>query len=105
MFNKAIKKPIGTFNSHSLDSENVRLGKDRYPILQKPTLTMREVLDITGWSRSTLFNRLRENFPKPLKTGPRTRVWLTDKVLAYLHSCDENGARQLTRPGVELDPL
>jgi len=63
-----------------------------FPLLQKPTLERKEVQEIMGWSRSTLYNRLRQGFPRPISTGDRTRMWDTTKVIAYLRACNERGS-------------
>lgn len=53
----------------------------------EPLLDIDQVLNITKWSRSTLYNRIREDFPTPIHTGPRTRAWDPKKVRAYLAAC------------------
>jgi prophage regulatory protein len=53
----------------------------------EPLLNMDQVLNITKWSRSTLYNRVKEGFPKPIRTGPRTRAWDPINVRAYLAAC------------------
>ena len=44
-----------------------------------------KVIALTGWSRSTLENRVKAGqFPAPVPTGPRTVGWVEAEVTAYL---------------------
>jgi prophage regulatory protein len=49
------------------------------PVLREP-----EVLKHTGWSRSTLWLRVRDGeFPKPLKLGEKASGWFASDVKEY----------------------
>jgi prophage regulatory protein len=49
-----------------------------------PILREREVLKHTGWSRSTLWLRVRDGeFPKPVKLGERASGWFASDVQEY----------------------
>lgn len=54
-----------------------------------------QVLALTGWSRSTLYNRISAaEFPPGVPLGPRTVGWPATEVLAYLAArVDERNAR------------
>jgi prophage regulatory protein len=48
-------------------------------------LTMHEVLVLTGMSRSSLYNRLRDGeFVRPIKIGPRSVRFLASEVAAWV---------------------
>lgn len=49
------------------------------------TVNRKAVLSTTGWSKGTLENRIKaKQFPPPIDTGDRTRVWLEADLLNYL---------------------
>ena len=51
-------------------------------------LRKREVLRITGWSNSTLYNRMADgSFKRPVPIGPRLVAWPANEVYAYVDSC------------------
>jgi prophage regulatory protein len=51
-------------------------------------LRKREVLRITGWSNSTLYNRILDGtFKRPVSIGPRLVAWPENEVFAYVNSC------------------
>jgi len=54
-----------------------------------------QVLALTGWSRSTLYNRIADTeFPPGVSTGPRTVGWPAAEVYAYLAArVEERNAR------------
>lgn len=57
-------------------------------LLRESLLSMKEVLALTRWSRSTLYNRIRANeFVAAVHTGPRTRGWRTSAVLEFIETC------------------
>lgn len=46
------------------------------------------VLEMTGWSNSTLYNRISAGLFKPgVKVGPRIVAWPQSEVDAYIQSC------------------
>ena len=46
-----------------------------------------KVLALTGWSKSTLANRVADNeFPSPIPTGPRTVAWVEAEVFAWIEA-------------------
>lgn len=47
-------------------------------------LTLREVAQAAGISRSSIYRRVAEGtFPAPLKVGPRTSRWSQEEVAAW----------------------
>lgn len=56
--------------------------------LLQALLRKKEVLRLTGWSNSTLYNRIADgSFPRPVRTGPRCVAWPTREVGDYIASC------------------
>jgi prophage regulatory protein len=49
-------------------------------------LRKRQVLELTTWSNSTLYNRMREGFPSGVRLGPRRVAWPAKEVYAYLEA-------------------
>lgn len=50
-------------------------------------LRLREVLEITGLCKSQLYRLLAaEQFPKPVRVGPRTVRWTLESVLAWIQN-------------------
>lgn len=48
-------------------------------------LTITEVAKEMRWSRSTYYNRVKSgDFPPPITTGPRTRLYLRKTINDYL---------------------
>jgi prophage regulatory protein len=50
---------------------------------------LRDVLSVTGWSKSTLYEKIREKkFPGPIKPDPdgRAVAWLSSEVDAHQQS-------------------
>ena len=47
----------------------------------------KDVLKIVGVSRSTLYRWIQSNeFPAPVRIGPRTKVWPEDKLKHWIES-------------------
>lgn len=64
--------------------------------LRKPAILLG-----TGWSNSTLYNRIAAGeFPRPLRTGPRTVAWLESDLREYL---DRLEADRKTRSQTHAD--
>lgn len=56
--------------------------------IHQSLLRKREVLQITGWSNSTLYNRMSDgSFKRPVSIGPRLVAWPSSEVQAYVASC------------------
>lgn len=57
--------------------------KSRYPkIIRRP-----EVLDMTGWSKSTLYNRMKDKlFPVPISLGIRSVGFIQSECDAVLNA-------------------
>ena len=52
----------------------------------RKVIRISKVLDATGWSRSTLYQKMADGrFPKGKKLDPegQTRIWFEDEVEAY----------------------
>ncbi len=57
-------------------------------ILKDALIRKRDVLKMTGWSNSTLYNRIAANeFKAGVKIGPRMVAWPLSEVKGYIHSC------------------
>ena len=47
-------------------------------------IRLKEVLSITGLSRSTIYSEIKAGtFPKPVKHGARTSLWIKSEVLQW----------------------
>ena len=69
----------------------------------KPTISFKRkpfVLDRTGFSRSTLYNRINEGlFPPPIQIGGRAVAWLSyeiDEIIVAMVSCVSREELKLT---------
>jgi prophage regulatory protein len=59
--------------------------KNQPRILRRP-----EVLNLTGWSKSTLYNRIdSQHFIKPISLGERSVGFISNEVHAVLHAMIE----------------
>lgn len=48
-------------------------------------LTQKEVLELTGFKKSSLYNYIHvDNFPEPKKMGVRSARWSKKEVLAWV---------------------
>ena len=67
--------------------------------LQAGLIKKQEVLRLTGWSSSTLYNRMAaKEFGRPVSTGPRSVAWPAREVYAYLEQLVvERDAKDLKR--------
>lgn len=55
---------------------------------QEALIRKRQVLEMTGWSNSTLYNRIAMGQFKPgVKVGPRMVAWPLSEVDAYIQAC------------------
>ena len=55
--------------------------------IEEALIRKRRVLKMTGWSNSTLYNRIAKGeFKRGVRTGPRTVAWPLSEVLAYIDS-------------------
>ena len=51
-------------------------------------LRLREVVELTGCSRSTIYELMqRRNFPKAVKLGPRAVGWPASEIAAWQEQC------------------
>lgn len=49
-------------------------------------LTIRDVINLTTLSRSTIYKYIQDrNFPESLKIGPRRVVWKEHEILEWLN--------------------
>ncbi|MFA4994104.1 MAG: AlpA family transcriptional regulator [Bdellovibrionales bacterium] len=47
-------------------------------------LRLREVIEIVGFKHSHIYGLIKENkFPKPIKLGPKSSVWLSTQITAW----------------------
>jgi prophage regulatory protein len=52
----------------------------------KPLLTISEVVSMIGIGRSTIYAKMKVNeFPAPIKSGPRAVRWRTDEVIEWIN--------------------
>jgi len=64
---------------------NIYQVKNQPRILRRP-----EVLELTGWSKSTLYNRIEsQHFAKPISLGERSVGFVSNEVNAVLHAMIE----------------
>ena len=55
---------------------------------QEALIRKRRVLEMTGWSNSTLYARIATGMFKPgVKVGPRMVAWPQSEVEAYIQAC------------------
>lgn len=48
-------------------------------------LRMRQVLELTGLARSTLYHYIKnQNFPAQVKLGPKIVGWVEDEVISWI---------------------
>lgn len=67
------------------DSKRSTTNSVLHAQLAAALLRKRDILALTGWSNSTLYNRIAAGiFPRQVRTGPRTVAWLQNEVLAYI---------------------
>lgn len=67
------------------DSKRTAANAMLHAQLGAALLRKRDILSLTGWSNSTLYNRVTAGiFPRQVRTGPRTVAWLQHEVLAYI---------------------
>lgn len=53
-------------------------------------LRLREVLDICGKSRSSLYEAIKEGtFPAPIKLNGRSSAWVKSEVMQWAQACIE----------------
>ncbi|MBA6291621.1 AlpA family phage regulatory protein [Colwellia sp. MB3u-70] len=59
-----------------------------YQVKQQPRILRRpEVLELTGWSKSTLYNRIEaQHFIKPISLGLRSIGFVSSEVNAVLNA-------------------
>jgi prophage regulatory protein len=59
-----------------------------YQVKQQPRILRRtEVLELTGWSKSTLYNRIKaQHFIKPISLGLRSIGFVSSEVNAVLNA-------------------
>lgn len=56
--------------------------------IQQQLLRKKEVLRITGWSNTTLYNRIAAGvFTRPVPIGPRSVAWPSTEVYAHVDRC------------------
>lgn len=75
-------------------STATKCGELQAPSQQLAMLRKRQVLELTTWSNSTLYNRMRQGFPAAVRLGPRRVAWPATEVYAYLDArLNERDAR------------
>jgi|TARA_R110001583_G_scaffold194139_1_gene364402 prophage regulatory protein len=63
----------------------IMINTNQPRILRRP-----EVLNLTGWSKSTLYNRIdSQHFIKPISLGERSVGFVSNEVHAILHAMIE----------------
>lgn len=78
-----------------LASQHVMSSGLVVPLAALALMRRPKVLALTGWSKSTLANRVADNeFPAPVPTGPRTVAWVEAEVIAWVEArINERNAR------------
>ncbi|WP_394789648.1 helix-turn-helix transcriptional regulator [Rhodoferax sp.] len=57
-------------------------------VMKEVLVRKREVLEMLGWSNSTLYNRIATgDFKAGVKTGVRMVAWPLSEVQAYVNNC------------------
>ncbi len=47
-------------------------------------LRTKEVLDLTGWSRATIWRKVKSgDFPAPITLGPNSIAWPEDAIMSW----------------------
>lgn len=59
-----------------------------YQVKQQPRILRRpEILELTGWSKSTLYNRIEsQQFVKPISLGQRSIGFVSTEVTAIINA-------------------
>ena len=78
-------------------------------VLTEALIRKRQVLEMTGWSNSTLYQRIAEGkFKKGVPIGARSVAWPLSEVQAHIARCieereanDEVSNHTAKRPSVE----
>ena len=58
-------------------------------------ITMREVMRLTGLSRSSIYKKMAQGFPAPIQMSARSRRWWLSDVLAYIESRPRSSIPQI----------
>lgn len=73
---------------HEKSQKNKQQPEQTKPAAAQGFLRKKEVLRLTGWSNSTLYNRIAANaFRRPVRTGPRSVAWPAQDVYQYMERC------------------
>lgn len=101
---KNIQEPaaMNQADSHANSQKNKQQPDQLKPTATQGFLRKKEVLRLTGWSSSTLYNRISENaFRHPVRTGPRSVAWPAHEVYEFMARCiaerDQRDARSQDR--------
>jgi prophage regulatory protein len=76
-----------------------------YQVKSQPRILRRpEVLELTGWSKSTLYNRIEaQHFVKPISLGLRSIGFISYEVDAVIKAmCEEKRPEQIKQLVIEL---
>lgn len=64
-------------------------------------LKLKQVLDITGLSRSTLYHYIQnQQFPSQIQLGPKRVGWVEDEVIGWIKNRIENRDSNASFPGL-----
>ena len=64
--------------------------------MTRKLLNRHEVEGIVKMPRSTLYQALKDDFPKPIRVGKRSVRWFEDEIAAWMESRERGGS--------DLDP-
>lgn len=70
-------------------NNNVHLDRRQpEPVTAKRFLRLKEVLDICGKSRSSIYEAIRRGeFPRPVKLGENSSAWIDTEIDAWMRDC------------------
>ena len=67
------------------------VGEKRSMPTGKRFLRLRQVIEATGLSRTTIYRKIREgSFPPPIKLGDRAVGWKDSDVSAWMDECERS---------------
>jgi len=68
-------------------------------------MNVKEVMDLTGLSRTTLWRRVRQGtFPIPRQLGPRRFAWLNSEMIEFLNDLPPVSYAKVDRMNGEVRP-
>ena len=67
-------------------------------MLEKRFIRLREVMSITGLSRTSLYELVKQGrFPSPRKPSPRVSLWCSEEILGWMDSLPERNSENQSK--------